>query len=415
VRTELAAAMGVGARTLRNGIDDLALAAPAAAEARRLVRVFDGNRHVRAELIDASGTPAEASRPLMPDAVVPRWFLWAVDPRLTPVTAALPAAAGGGRIELTAVADNEASEVWNQYGDDGVTLAAFCLLTSLLIMLVVGRGLRPLASLSAALGRIGAGDYAVRLPPAGAPELARLADGFNRMAEALAAMHRQNQLLREQLLTLQDEERAELARDLHDEIGPYLFCVNISAATIDELLGSERVADIPAQLRDIREAVGHMQRQVSATLRRLRPPRALEFGLDQAIADVVAFWSARHDAIAFRASIGADLDGADETVRDAVYRVVREGLSNAVRHGRPSAIDIVVAREGEAIVTRVSDDGGPAGAPAGLGFGLAGMRERVAMLGGSLIAGPRADGRGWLVAARLPCRGVIAADARAAA
>lgn len=71
------------------------------------------------------------------------------------------------------------------------------------------------------------------MPEHGPLELARLARGFNLMTGKLAATAAQNQRLNERLLTLQAEERADLARDLHDEVGPLLFAVNMTAATIE--------------------------------------------------------------------------------------------------------------------------------------------------------------------------------------
>lgn len=408
VRTELAASMEVGAQTLRNGIDDLANARDPAAEAHRLLDVFDGNRHVVATLRDASGVVRDASKPLTPDDAVPRWFLWAVDPRLAPVFVALPAASGSGGITLAPFPDNEAGEVWTQYGDSGATLAAFCLLTSVLIMTVVGRGLRPVAALSDALGRIGAGDYGVSLPETGAPEMVRLAEGFNRMALGLATMQQQNRRLHEQLLALQDEERAELARDLHDEIGPYLFSVNVSTSTIGQLVAEGRASEVPSQLGDIREAVGHMQKHVRVLLRRLRPVRALEFGLGQAVADVLAFWQARHDAIAFTATVSPDAEAASEAAREVVYRLVQESLNNAVRHGTPSRVAVVVAAGDDDVSVTVTDDGGGGIAPAGAGFGLTGMRERVLALGGAFAAGPDRGAGGWRVRGVVPCRRLTA-------
>lgn len=410
VRTELAAAMEVGAQTVRNGIDDLSRADNRLDETRKLVATFDGNRHVLASLLDRNGAGLAASRPLLPESAIPGWFLWAVAPGLPPIVTALPASLGGGAIVLLAFPDNEAGEVWKQYGDSGVTLAAFCLLTSLLIMFVVGRGLRPLGALSAGFARIAAGDYAAGVTPSGAPELRRLAEGFNHMATQLALMQRQNLRLREQLLTLQDEERAELARDLHDEIGPYLFSVNVSAATAGQLVDDGRVPEVPAQLGDIREAVGHMQKHVRSILARLRPVHAVAFGLTPAIRDLVAFWQSRHEAIAFHATVTPDADMLDEAVQEVIYRIVQESLSNAVRHGRPSRINIAVARRDGGVWVSIDDDGAVTSVPAPWGFGLSGMRERIAAAGGTLRAGPAGAAGGWRVTAHLPSAATMPLD-----
>ena len=87
--------------------------------------------------------------------------------------------------------------------------------------------------------------------------------------------------------------------------------------------------------------------------------------------------------------------------------MIQEALNNAVRHGRPSRIEIEVGRASESeIFARVKDDGAPSGKPPGAGFGLIGMRERVAAARGRLEI-DRGD-HGWTVRATLPC--AIAAE-----
>ena len=409
VRTELAASLEVGGQGLRNAVEDLADVPDPADDAARLVATFNGNRHVRALLVDRIGAAVASSRPLRPADPVPTWFLWAVGPQLSPVRVSLPVAAHGGAIVLQPFPENEASEVWAQYGDSGVTLGVFCLLMSGLILAVVGRGLQPLDDLTAAFRRIGAGDYAARVHPWGSPELVRLAAGFNAMAERLDTMQSQNRRLHEQLMTLQDEERADLARDLHDEIGPFLFSVNVTAATIGQLVTAGRVDELPQQLRDIGEAVGHMQTHVQSILARLRPVRAVEFGLVAAVTDMVAFWRGRHAAISFCAKVDPGADEADEAAQEVAYRVVQESLSNAMRHSQPSRIEIAVDMTDHEMLIRVADDGAAIGGTeaqvgggTGAGFGLTGMRERVAALGGALRAGRDAPDLGWRVEARIP-------------
>ena len=95
------------------------------------------------------------------------------------------------------------------------------------------------------------------------------------MTQQLATAATQNRRLNERLPTLQAEERADLARDLHDEIGPLLFAVGMTAATIERLADSGRVDTIPTQVAAIHDAVGRMQRHVRAILERLRPIRAI--------------------------------------------------------------------------------------------------------------------------------------------
>jgi two-component system sensor histidine kinase UhpB len=229
------------------------------------------------------------------------------------------------------------------------------------------------------------------------------------MAGRLAAMETRNRALEEQLLTLQEEERADLARDLHDEIGPYLFAVNVDAAMVGQLAQDRRLSEIPERLTSIQEAVAHMQSQVRDILGRLRPTRAVELGLNAAIDDMVAFWRARHGDITFEVHLLEDEGLVDEAQKETIYRVVQEGLNNAVRHGRPSRVDVDVSFvAGDEIVARISDNGVATMASPDQrrydqsGFGLIGMRERVTASGGSLSIDRGDSSGGWTIVARLP-------------
>ena len=316
VDAELGSAMASAVQAVRTGQQD-ADAAPA-----RLIAVFDGNRHVRAVLLDARGAPAAASHPYAPPNPPPAWFVALIDPHAAPRTL------GAIRIEPDPI--NEIGEVWTGLRDAALIVALLSVLALVLIRRAVTRALRPLEAVSGALARVGAGDFEARVAAGGTVELGRLAEGFNAMAGQLDAFDRENRRLNEQLLTVQEEERAELARDLHDEIGPYLFAVNIDAAAT------------PPRVDLIQTAVSHMQTQVTDMLRRLRPIRAVEFGLVSAVEDLVAFWRARRPDIAFDLRMRVDDEALGLGVREAFYRVVQEALSNAVRHGAPTQIAVEI-------------------------------------------------------------------------
>src|SRR5262249_52652385 len=159
-------------------------------------------------------------------------------------------------------------------------------LSALLISVVAGHALRSLENLSAAFEKVGDGHYQRLTPPRGPPELTRLASCFNGMTQRLTAVATQNRRLNERLLNLQAEERSELARDLHDEIGTMLFAVDMTAATVERLAASGRGSEIPPHARSIHDAVGRMQRHVRAILERLRPLGTI--GLAAAVGRLVA-------------------------------------------------------------------------------------------------------------------------------
>jgi two-component system, NarL family, sensor histidine kinase UhpB len=408
VQTELHAALDVGANTIRNGFDDLAGADDRARELRRLVATFNGNRHVRAALLDAQGREITASELFVPTQRVPAWFLWLIGGRAPITRLTVPAAVENGRtVVLRTDPINEAGEVWTQSRDAVVVLAGFAALSTLLISVVVGRALRSLEGLSAAFRHIGEGRQPGLLPANGPPELRQLANGFNLMTRRLAAIAALNDRLNERLLTLQSEERADLARDLHDEIGPLLFAVDMTAATIERLAVGDRAADIPAQAQAIHDAVGRMQRHIRLILARLRPLQGI--GLESAIDRLVAFWRSRRPDLVFRVTVSVEEDRIGNDLKETIYRVVQEGTSNAIRHGSPTQVKIDVTQDAAGgIRVEVTDDGNGLRAD-GIGghgsarLGLIGMRERVMAMAGSLAITPASSGRGLSLIARLQC------------
>ena len=163
-----------------------------------------------------------------------------------------------------------------------------------------------------------------------------------------------------------------------------------------------------------------MQRQVRSMLGRLRPIGLAEFGLAAALANLVEFWRRRDPEIVYRLDIAPDAEGFDELLDPTVYRIVQECLSNAMRHGRPSAVTVALSRrcagrDGEDELTIVvADDGQGMAAPAGIGYGLRGMSERVKALGGDLTISST-PGQGLTVTATLPCAAQAGAAERALA
>jgi len=137
----------------------------------------------------------------------------------------------------------------------------------------------------------------------------------------------------------------------------------------------------------------------------LRPVSSLDFGLEPAIADLVAFWARRHPNIAFTRTITAT-PGLDRRGEDAAYRIVQESLSNAVRHGSPTRIEIVITDQPDQVMVSVTDNGGglkqelPAGMSLGQ-MGLSGMQERLRTLGGRMTV-EEVKGTGVCIRAFLP-------------
>ena len=398
VAAEMDSALAVAEQTLAAGLLGLAHSPEPRRELERLVGAFQGNRHLRVALAGdaAIGPPTDTSA--MGD--VPAWFVRLIG--VAPREQRIPVRLAGydGEIVIDTVPHNEILEIWTEFADSLLVLGLFSGPSMLLVYVFIGRALRPLSRLAGALGSVGRGDYRIRIAGRVPPELAPLRDSFNGMAGQLAAMAAENRRLNEQLLGLQEQERGELARDLHDEVSPFLFAINVDVASIARHWEAGRLAPIAGHVQSIAEAVRHLQREVKGLLGRLRPAGLAEFGLADAIANLVEFWRRRHPEIAFDLAIAPEAAGLSELLEVTIYRIVQEALSNAMRHGRPRAVRIAIVADRQELVVTVSDDGGGMGPTASLGYGLTGMGERVRALGGSLTVASH-DG-GLAVTARLP-------------
>lgn len=408
VRIELRAALDVGVRTIRNGIDELAGTDDQMSALRHLVATFNGNRHVHATLVDARDQPLAVSELFVPTQAVPGWFRDLISGEPSVARLAVPLITNRGyAIVLRTDPINEIGEVWAQSRDTVLVLAGFAGLSAVLTCIVVGQALRPLETLANAFDQIGKGDYHGKVREYGPPELTRLARGFNVMIHRLATVAAQNRRLHERILTSQAEERADLARDLHDEIGPLLFAVDMTAATIERTVGGERGSDISMHVRWIQDAVAQMQRHVRVLLGRLRPIEAVE--LAAAIDRLVTFWRSRRPDISFTTTVSVDVDRTDQYLNETIYRVVQEGMSNAIRHGKPARVQVTIEHDDAyGIRVEVADDGigmvmdGTTERDPGQ-FGLIGMRERVTAMTGSLVIEHGHGGRGLAIIVELPC------------
>jgi two-component system, NarL family, sensor histidine kinase UhpB len=395
LREELTSAQDSGRLETARAVAEMPLTDQPDRQLVPLIADFDGNRHLQAWLVTAQGEVLATSQPAPADPP-PDWFYYLLHQDVAPAKLAVP---GGGAIELWPVYSNDMQAVWAELLDLVLVLTLASVGGAALVFVVVGRALRPLSTVGEVLPRIGRGDYTARAPLEGPPELVRLGRGVNEMATRLAAMRDRNRALEDQLLTLQDEERADIARDLHDEIGPHLFAANVDAATAASLIGAGRPDAALEQVRAIAAAIGHIQRLVRDILQRLRPTNLAELGLSSAVLDLIAFWKARRPEIEFQTMLADDAD-LPEALQETLYRIVQESLSNAVRHGAPTTIRIAIERSGVGIRVQVVNDGAPDAATSP-GYGLAGMSERVAASGGTLAAGS-AGGGFWSVEAVLP-------------
>jgi signal transduction histidine kinase len=206
------------------------------------------------------------------------------------------------------------------------------------------------------------------------------------------------------------EERARIARELHDVVAHHMSVITVQADS-----APYRIEGIPEAAREEFATIAGTARQSLAEMRRLLgvlrsegsggdPQLAPQPGLGELDALVE---SAVHAGVDARLTRSGEADGLPQAVTLSAYRIVQEALANVVRHAPGAGVTVTVAVDDARSALRVEVVNGPAAAPArpleshGTGHGLIGMRERTRLVGGELDTGRTADG-GFRVAAVLP-------------
>ncbi|KQR10581.1 hypothetical protein ASF78_16485 [Cellulomonas sp. Leaf334] len=199
-------------------------------------------------------------------------------------------------------------------------------------------------------------------------------------------------------------EREQLARELHDTVAHHVSAIAVRAQAGRVVAATNPSAALDALLvieGEASRALSEMRLMVSA----LRADEAAELAPQRGVADIERLATEGPTPVAVELS--GDLDGLRPAVGAALYRLAQESVTNALRHARyASGVRVGVTADEASVRLTVVDDGELQGR-VGTGYGLVGMTERAALLGGTLEAGPGPE-RGWTVVAVLPRTGEVA-------
>jgi signal transduction histidine kinase len=222
--------------------------------------------------------------------------------------------------------------------------------------------------------------------------------------ERLASAIAEREQMRRRLMQAQEDERLRLARDLHDQTGQSLAAAMLDLKAIEPLIvesGRGRLRAIQMQFHNIGQALHRVAWE-------LRPAAIDELGLASALASYVEEWSSKFGIEADFHCRDTKLDGTPVENRTTLYRLVQEGLTNIVKHApQASSVSIIIDRSDDTLRLTIEDDGpgfDPLAQRTGTrdgGLGIAGMRERLALLGGTLEI-ESTIGRGTTIYARIP-------------
>jgi signal transduction histidine kinase len=210
-----------------------------------------------------------------------------------------------------------------------------------------------------------------------------------------------------ELVSVQEEERGRLARELHDQMGQHLSTILLGLKALARAENGEPHSTGTMSLDGLQELTGRVIDQVHSIAWELRPAALDDLGLEGALGNYVEDWTKRAGVTAdFHARLeGRRLPSLLETT---LYRAAQEALTNVLKHARAETVSVTLQQRAEEVVLVVEDDGvgfdpesvlSPAAGHRRLG--LLGMKERVALVGGALEL-ESAPGRGSTVVVRVP-------------
>lgn len=275
-------------------------------------------------------------------------------------------------------------------------LGTSILAAALIAVLLIGNLLtRPLREVAAGAQRIAAGELTHRVPAGRADEIGQLAAAFNDMAAKIAERDASLRQLSKRLLSIQEQERVRIAREVHDELGQALTAMKIEL----QQLGAGR--------RELQEPLGAIAHRIDGIVDLVRRIAA---DLRPSILDDLGITAALEQQLRrLRESTGitTTLTVSEEPEIDmltgvTLYRITQEALANVVRHAEATAVEVSLAMNGGRAVLIIKDNGRGMPQPAHpQSLGLLGIRERAQLLGGSVVI-DSSPGDGTAITVTLP-------------
>ncbi len=352
---------------------------------------------------------------------VPAWFAQRVYPVDDLPEKIIVHGQGSENLIIAADPADEIREVWQDVRDLLLLSLALFISSLLLIYFAISHGLKPLKALQAGFEQLEKNNLGIRINEQVVPELAPIHRRFNQTVSILQQTTQEKQELSRKLITLQEDERSQISRELHDEVGPYLFSIRITTSGIKQLNEQDQnnKKEIDKRLTSIDQTVEQLQLHIRQLLKKLRPMILNDLSLEDALVDLIKLFKATEPRINWKLNYTVDMD-LNDTINVTIYRIIQECLTNIGRHAnaRNASVNVLIEHHGNEhsdessnLIVIVEDDGRGLQKEKTNGLGLRGIKERVQALGGHFeIKNGHRDGqvKGLTIFVELPVSDHIA-------
>lgn len=338
-----------------------------------LVQVEDA-RHLDINLAQEADSEVQSSDQRQPVSA-PAWFANSVWPEPLEYRIAL-GGNSGEHVQIRANPTDEIEEAWAESKDFMLVLALVLVALNGILFLVIGRWFQPVNDILRGLDQVEHGHFNNLDTDTSLPELRVIKEKVNSLAKVLEMAQQENRELAKKSLHIQEQERKNLAQELHDDMGQSISAIKAIAFSIRQRGDTEKGAEkIEAISSDIHQ---HLRSMMS----KLRPTTLDELGLIPALQNMVDEWNDNHNETFCSIAISDKIERTNADFKINIYRIVQEALTNVARHSRATRVDISLQSKQRFELSIVDNGVGFEIDKTKTGLGIPGIRERAQVLGG---------------------------------
>ena len=277
----------------------------------------------------------------------------------------------------------EINEIWQQVKSGLIVILIFFIFINLVIYFVFFHTLQPINELLDGFKKLENENYKVRINKTNISELNNIGQKFNNTVRKIKETNMRVHKLSQDLINIQEQEKKELARNLHDELGQSLTAIQAEAASIKNSKKAK------SQLIAVENIISLSKSMMSSTrelIKKLSLGILDEVGIKIALDDLVTSWLKRNPNIKMKYEFDqVTLEKLPKDNHQHLYRIVQEALTNISKHATPLKVSIVIKSllSGK-VKIEIINDGVKKKNKESTGMGLSGIRERVAQMHGQI-------------------------------
>lgn len=321
---------------------------------------------------------------------------------------------GSDKTVTVFISPNSASEQNEAATSLFSSLLMLCALTATLyfgVKLTLNRALNPLKEALHQLEDLAHNKYDGVLKESDISEVKAVNDAINKLSQSLIQLEESRQMLSAKLISSQEDERAKISRDLHDELGQKIAVIRYNTSYLQKTFNDAKSDNALQAIEDISIATKDIDQELKKILKELRSHQDLvnidNHALKNLLINLISGWqSTTSSSCQFKYQINLDNANLDQNVALTLFRITQEALTNIAKHAKASKVEVKIEVDTQYIYWSVIDNGlGSADwnpSTQQHGNGLAGLQERLWAIGGELTITPQVDGGGFGLYAKIP-------------